>query len=46
MCGFNRTFMELKYTIKFRNNKVGCGFNRTFMELKSRDVHLITSKIK
>ena len=26
--------MELKYRIKFWNNKIGGSFNRTFMELK------------
>ena len=33
--GFNRTFMELKFSIKKRPSSSVSGFNRTFMELKS-----------
>ena len=36
MSGFNRTFMELKYTRVMTNNELVKCFNRTFMELKLR----------
>ena len=33
--GFNRTFMELKYTKHYSCSRNQSRFNRTFMELKS-----------
>ena len=32
--GFNRTFMELKYSFNVRHRTLRQSFNRTFMELK------------